>query len=108
MPAYLYPEDVGNPIYSCMSTSRHVSFLKLTNIMLVEQFEQLVAPIQGQRVLTYPGWNSIDLAAVIKPILALLALALVADYGYMLYLHFQMVTKPSSLLYQYSREIVQN
>ncbi len=94
MPAYLYPKDVGNPIYSCMSTSRHVSFFKLTNIMLVEQFEQLAALIQRQRVLSYPGWSSIDLAAVTEPILALLALALIIDYGYMLYLHFQMVKLP--------------
>ncbi|OJJ07010.1 hypothetical protein ASPVEDRAFT_876441 [Aspergillus versicolor CBS 583.65] len=64
--------------------------------MLAEQFEQLVALVQGQRLLSYPGW-SIDLAAVTKPILALLALALIIDYGYMLYLHFQMPPGPLPL-----------
>ncbi|OJJ55206.1 hypothetical protein ASPSYDRAFT_1160562 [Aspergillus sydowii CBS 593.65] len=65
--------------------------------MLVEQFEQLAALIQRQRVLSYPGWSSIDLAAVTEPILALLALALIIDYGYMLYLHFQMPPGPLPL-----------
>lgn len=60
--------------------------------MLVEQFDQLVALVQGQRVLSYPIWSSIDLAAVTTPILALFILALITDYGYMLYLHFQMAS----------------
>lgn len=78
-------------LYTADVRVEHFYFLKSTNIMLAEQFEQLVALIQGQRALSYPGW-SIDLAAVTKPVLALLALALIIDYGYMLYLHFQMAS----------------
>ncbi|BCS28751.1 cytochrome P450 [Aspergillus puulaauensis] len=36
--------------------------------MLVEQFDQLVALVQGQRVLSYPRWSGIDLAAPPGPL----------------------------------------
>lgn len=60
--------------------------------MIVERVEQLFALIQGQRILSHPGWSHVNFATLIPPVVVILGLALIVDYGYMIYLHFQMAS----------------
>ncbi|KAL4924047.1 cytochrome P450 [Aspergillus undulatus] len=57
--------------------------------MIADRFEQLVLLVQGQRISSDLIWTE-----VIPLVPAFFVLALVADYGYMIYLHFKMASLP--------------
>lgn len=59
--------------------------------MIVEKLEELFALISAQRLLSHAGSSKLSMATVLPPVLTALALAILIDYGYMLYLHFKMV-----------------
>lgn len=60
--------------------------------MIVEKLEELLALIQAQRVLNHPALQSLDLRMVVLTLAVVASIMLVADYGYMVYLHFKMVS----------------
>jgi hypothetical protein len=59
--------------------------------MIVEKLEELLALVSAQRILSHPAWSKLSMTTVLPPVLITLGLALMVDYGYMLYLHFKMV-----------------
>ncbi|KAL3456641.1 cytochrome P450 [Aspergillus heterothallicus] len=65
--------------------------------MLVEQVDQLLALVQGQRILAHPGWGKVGLGKVVPAVGIIVAVALIIDYVYMVYLHFQMPPGPFPL-----------
>jgi hypothetical protein len=63
--------------------------------MIVEKLEELLALVSAQRILSHPAWSKLSMTTVLPPVLIALGLALMVDYGYMLYLHFKMVRSTS-------------
>lgn len=60
--------------------------------MIVGKLEELLALMQAQRLLNHPALQSLDLSMVALTLGAVASIMLVADYGYMIYLHFRMVS----------------
>lgn len=61
--------------------------------MIAEKAEQLMAVLQGKRILTFLGCNKVNISTIAPLALLALGLLLLIDYGYMVYLHFQMVSQ---------------
>jgi hypothetical protein len=59
--------------------------------MIVEQTGELLSLIHAQLLLSGSLWNKTSFLTIIPPLLMGLLLLLLADYGRMLYLHFNMV-----------------
>ena len=60
--------------------------------MIVERLEQLFALIQGEYMLSHPGWSNVTLTTALPLGMGILGLVLIVDYGYMIYLHFRMAS----------------
>ncbi|KAE8358143.1 cytochrome P450 [Aspergillus caelatus] len=65
--------------------------------MIVERVEQLFALIQDRHILSHPGWSKVNLTTALPLVIVILGLVLTVDYGYMIYLHFQMPPGPFPL-----------
>lgn len=63
--------------------------------MIVEKLEELFALVSAQHLLSHAGPSNLSMTAVLPLILIALVLAIMIDYGYILYLHFQMVRTKS-------------
>lgn len=60
--------------------------------MIAEKAEELVALLQTQRLLSHIAWRNLNMATVASFVVVILGLLLLMDYGYMVYLHFKMVS----------------
>ena len=60
--------------------------------MIVERIEQLFALIQDRHILSHPEWSKVNLTTALPLVAVILGLILIVDYGYMIYLHFQMAS----------------
>ncbi|KAJ5302937.1 hypothetical protein N7476_009736 [Penicillium atrosanguineum] len=65
--------------------------------MIAEKAEELMALLQTQRILTYSGWNQVNISTIALVALVALGLLLLLDYSYMIYLYFQMPPGPFPL-----------
>lgn len=59
--------------------------------MIGEKLEELFALFSARHLLSQAAWSKLSLATVLPPVLTVLGLLIMIDYGYMLYLHFKMV-----------------
>lgn len=64
--------------------------------MIAGKAEELIALLRGQRIFSHSGWNKLNITAIAPFVLMALGLLIMIDYGYMIYLHFQMVIRLDS------------
>lgn len=85
------PTRLNHPSSKTSSQTRYTAVN-----MIAGKAEELIALLQSQRILSYSGWNNLNITAITPLVLIALGLLFMIDYGYMIYLHFRMVIRLNS------------